>query len=75
MINTMFAITKWSQDRCTKRIMYLKRKKRNIHKPSLEPSKEINTPLIRNSYANSPPKYVTTLSLKLLLLFVTNDKG
>ena len=71
----MFAITKWSQDRCTKRIMYLKRKKRNIHKSLLEPSKEINTPLIRNSYANSPPKYVTTLSLKLLLLFVTNDKG
>ena len=26
-INTMFAITKWSQDQCT-RIMYLRRKKR-----------------------------------------------
>ena len=27
-INTMFAINKWSQDRYTKRIMYLNRKKR-----------------------------------------------
>ena len=27
-INTMFAINKWSQDRYTKRIMYLNKKKR-----------------------------------------------
>ena len=27
------------------------------------------------SYANSPPKYITTLIPKLLPIFVTNDKG
>ena len=71
----MFAITKWSQDRCTKRIMYLKRKKRKVHKSSLHPSKDINTPPIKKSYINSPLKYMTTFNQKLLPLDVTNDKG
>ena len=44
-----------------KRIMYLKRKKRKVHKFSLHPSKDTNTPPIKKSYANSPPKYITTL--------------
>ena len=54
--------------------MYLKRKKIKVHKSSLHPSKDINTPPIKKSNANSPPKYMTTLNPKLLLLFVTNDK-
>ena len=58
-----------------KRIMYLKRKKRKVHKSSLHPSKVINTPPIKKSYANFPPKYMTALNPKLLPIFVTNDKG
>ena len=58
-----------------KKIMYLKRKKRKVHKSSLHPSKDINTSPIKKSYANSPPKYMTTLNPKLLPLFVMNDKG
>ena len=56
--------------------MYPKRKEK-IHKSSLHPSKEINTPpkKKKKSYTNSPPKYMTILNLKLLPLFVTNDKG
>ena len=51
-------------------------KKRKVHISSLHPSKNINTPAIKiKSYANSPPKYMTTLNPKLLPLFVTNDKG
>ena len=58
-----------------KRIMYLKRKKRKVNKSSLHPLKDINTPLIKKSYANSPLKYMTTFNPKLLPLDVTNDKG
>ena len=70
----MFTITEWSQDLCTNRIMYLKRKKRKVHKSSLH-SKDINTPPIKKSYTNSPPKYMITFNPKLLPLFVMNDKG
>ena len=54
--------------------MYLKRKKRKVHKSSEHPSKDINTPPIKKSYANTPPNYMTILIPKLLPLFVTNDK-
>ena len=76
----MFAINKWSQDRCTKRIMYLKRKKRKQYVNSHYIPQNINIPTIKKTYVNSPRKYMTnlkymtTLIPKLLPLFVTNDK-
>ena len=46
--NTIFAITKWSQDRCTI-IMYLKEKEKKRYKsPHYIPHKKINTPPNKN---------------------------
>ena len=49
--------------------MYLKYKKRRIHKSSLHPSKRKHLPLTKISYANSPPMYMTTLISKTTPLF------
>ena len=51
--------------------------KRKYVRTSLHPSKSIDTPPNKQkiSYTNSPPKYKTTLILKLLPIFVMNDKG
>ena len=74
-MNTMFAITKWSQDQCT-RIMYLNEKEKKIYKsPHYIPHKQKSLPLTKMSYTNYPPKYMTTLIPKPTPLFVTNDKG
>ena len=35
----MFAVTKWSQDRCTKDNVAKRERKEKIHKSSLHPSK------------------------------------
>ena len=70
----MFAIIKMVIRPMYKRIMYLKRKKRKFINPHYI-LQNINTPLIKKSYANSPPKYMTTLIPKQLPLSVMNDKG
>ena len=50
-------------------------KKRKVHISSLHPSKKYkHFPYQKKSYANSPPKYMTTLNPKLLPFSVTNDK-
>ena len=46
-INTMFAITKWSQDQCTRDNVSKRERKEKIHKSSLHPS-YINIPPIKN---------------------------
>ena len=46
-INTMFAITKWSQDQCTIDNVSKRERKEKIHKCSLHPL-YINTPPIKN---------------------------
>ena len=49
----------------------VKERKKKYIITSLHPS----PPITKMSYANSPPKYMTTLIPKLLPLFVMNDKG
>ena len=51
------------------------RKEKKSTYPHYIPQKQKTLPLPKMSYANSPPKYMTALILKLLPLFVTNDKG
>ena len=46
-ISTMFAITKWSQDQCTRDNVSERERKEKIQKSSLHPS-YINTPPIKN---------------------------
>ena len=51
-------------------------RKEKIQKVLTTSLKKKNTPPItKMSYVNSPPKYMTTLILKLLPLFVMNDRG
>ena len=52
----MFAITKWSQDRCTRDNVSKKKRKEKIQKSSLHPS-ERSLPLSKISYANPPPNH------------------
>ena len=70
----MFAITKWSQDQCTRDNVSKIERKEKIQK-ILTTSIIDTPPIIKISYANSPPMYMTTLISKLLPLFVTSDKG
>ena len=70
-MKTKFAITWWSQDQCT-RTMYLKDKERKRYKsPHYVPKKKKKKilPLTKVSYANFPPKYMTTLIPKTTLHF------
>ena len=61
----MFAITKWSQDQCTRDNVSKIKGKEKIQKSSLH----------KISYTNPPPMSMTTLISKLFPLFVTSDKG
>ena len=73
-ISRRFAITKWSQDRCTKNNVSKIERKEKIQK--VLTTSLINTPPITKlSYASPPPMCMTTLISKLLPFFVTSDKG
>ena len=62
MINTKFAITRWSRDQKTRDTISKRERKENIYKSSLHLSLKMKTlPLTKMSYTNSPPKYMTTL--------------
>ena len=70
----MFAITKWSQDQYTRNNVSKIERKVKIQKSSLHPS-YTQFPYHKISYANPPLMSMTTLISKLLILFVTSDKG
>ena len=53
----------------------VKEKRRKYIKTSLHPSKNMDTPLKKNSYTTPPPISMTTLMSKLLPIFITSDKG
>ena len=69
----MFAITKWSQDQCTRDNVSKKERKEQIQK--IPTTSLINTPPITNSPMLTLPLCMTILISKLLPLFVTSDKG
>ena len=64
---------KWSQDLKYKNNVSKKKEKKIYIKSSLHPSYQ-HSPN-KMSYINSPPKYDYSHIPKLLLLFVTSDKG
>ena len=70
----MFAITKWSQDQCTRDNVSKIERKEKIQK--ILTTSLIYTPFITKiSYTNPPPMSKITLISKQLPLFVTSDKG
>ena len=70
----MFAITKWSQDQCTRDNVSKIERKEKIQK--ILTTSLIYTPFITKiSYTNPPPMSMTTLISKLLSFFVTSDKS
>ena len=69
----MFVIIKWSQDQCTRDNVSKIEKKRKDTK-ILTASLIYTSPIKKISYTNSPPMCMTTLTSKLLPLFVTSDK-
>ena len=66
----MFAITKWSQDQCTRDNVSKKKRYKN---PQYIP--HIHSPYHKISYTNPPPMSMTIIISKLLPFFVTSDKG
>ena len=69
----MNAITKWSQDQCTRDNVSKIERKKKIQKSSLHLS--YTPPYHKNIYTNPPPMSMTTLISKLIPIFVTSDKG
>ena len=68
----MNAITKWSQDQCTRDNVSKIERKKKIQKSSLHLS--YTPPYHKNIYTNPPPMSMTTPISKLLPLYVTSDK-
>ena len=69
----MFAITKWSQDQCTRDNVSKIKGKEKIQISSLHPL-YTHSLYHKIPYTNPPPMSMTTLISKLLSFFVTSDK-
>ena len=70
----MNAITKWSQDQCTRDNVSKIKGKEKIQISSLHPL-YTHSFYHKNIYTNPPPMSMTTLISKLSPIFVTSDKG